>query len=258
LGIGRTCFADLAEFSARFRPEGPALMLGRQEFRLRRGGLLALGYQRALSRHRPGLRAAAMIQADGYAETMFDLLGFPGIEVMDAADYEFDPARGGILHDLNLPVPEALHGRYRFIFDGGTLEHVFNLPQAFANLFHLLAPGGRLFATNPLNGWPGHGMYQFTPELIYAFWKRSAGCRVLTCRATAWRWGSFRRDLADPADTGRRARLRSWRAPFWSAPPGRLMLQYEVEKGSGAGPLVAAQQSDYAARWAGPAAGAQA
>jgi hypothetical protein len=248
MGIGLNCFAGLVEFSSRFTTTERSLMLGRQEFRLKTR-LQTVSYQRALDRFRPGESVATFRQADGYCETMFARLGFSGIEAMDASNYQFDAVRGGILHDLNQPVPEALHGQYGFIFDGGTLEHVFNVPVAFENVFRMLAPGGRLFAINPLNGWPGHGMYQFTAELVYGFWQRMAGCKVLACRAAGWH-GGYRRDIPDPAITGRRTSFWTWTSPLRLVPTGRILLQYEVEKSEGARLDRFAQQSDYAATWA--------
>lgn len=41
---------------------------------------------------------------------------------MDYSDRE-NPTH---VHDLNLPVPDVFHEEYDAIFDGGTLEHIFN------------------------------------------------------------------------------------------------------------------------------------
>jgi hypothetical protein len=142
MGIGRGTFPQLVELVSRFSPDGPSAMLGRQVFNLRgemkrNGARAARPYDRALSAHLPGQSAADLVQDDSFAETMFSALGFAGIETIDISDYE------GATHiwDMNQPVPQDWHGRYSFIFDGGTLEHVFNLPQAFANVLNMLRVG---------------------------------------------------------------------------------------------------------------------
>ena len=48
---------------------------------------------------------------------------------MDASAFE----GANFVHDLNNPIPEELHCKYDAVVDGGTLEHVFNVPVAFAN-----------------------------------------------------------------------------------------------------------------------------
>lgn len=254
MGIGRDTFPQLVELSSRFAPEGPSAMLGRQVFNLggemRRGGARAARvYDRALARHRPGLSAADMVQADAFAETMFGALGFTGIESIDISDYE------GATHvwDMNRPVPQDWHGRYGFIYDGGTLEHVFNIPQAFANVLNMLKAGGRFVGANPFNGFPSHGMYQFSAELVWTYWAHGCGCRMHACRVLGNR-GRFARDLPDPTAEGMRLDLRIGPTFLGRLPARKLMLWYEVEKLPGCAPPEAIQQSDYVTTWSARAA----
>lgn len=249
MAVGPAVLLQLAALSGRWRPDGPSLMFGRQKLR-RVSGLARLQLDRALARHRPGLRLGDLYQPDGYSERMFDRLGFPAIATLDASPYEAPPHGAFLQHDLNQPVPASLHGHYRFVYDGGTLEHVFNVPMALANMFHLLQPGGRIVGLNPLNGWPEHGMYQFTAELVYGFWKRMAGCRVVACRAISATPGWYARDIPDPKETGRRTKYRGAAWPFTRIPPGRILLQYEIEKTAGAELSGVAIQPDYAVAWA--------
>jgi 2-polyprenyl-3-methyl-5-hydroxy-6-metoxy-1,4-benzoquinol methylase len=55
------------------------------------------------------------------------------------------------------------------VFDGGTLEHIFDYPTAIKNCMKMVKPGGHLLLTTPANNWFGHGFYQFSPELFYSF-----------------------------------------------------------------------------------------
>ena len=101
---------------------------------------------------------------------------------------------------------------------------------------------------NPFNGWPGHGLYQFNPELVWSFWKRTCGCKVHDVRAIA-KWpdetGHAQIGFADPADTGRRLRMKN------RLPDGRVYLYYEVEKLPTSEMSDIMLQSDYETKWAG-------
>jgi SAM-dependent methyltransferase len=66
------------------------------------------------------------------------------------------------------PVPEHLKGKFSFVLDGGTLEHVFDYPAAIKNCMEMVRPGGHLLLITPTNNCFGHGFYQFSPELFYS------------------------------------------------------------------------------------------
>lgn len=248
MGVDIACFESLVDMACDFPRGGRSLMLGRQKL-IMKNAWHRRKFEKAARRVFPDFHAKDIVQADRFSERAFAALGYGEIQTMDISDYEFGPQTDGIIHDLNLPVDEALHGQFDFIYDGGTLEHIFNVPMALTNVFNMLKPKGRLFATNPLNGWPTHGMYQFSPELVYTFWSRMAGCKVRSCKAVSLAHGWFSRDIADTQGSEKRVNLRSWRAPLRKAPPMRLCLQYEVEKTAGAVLTAAAQQQDYVARW---------
>lgn len=98
-----------------------------------------------------------------YAEPFFETLGAARVESMDNSDFE----GAQFIHDLNQPLPVEWREQFDVVFDGGTLEHVFNFPTALRNAMELLKPGGRLFIHNCANNLCGHGFYQFSPELFY-------------------------------------------------------------------------------------------
>ena len=77
---------------------------------------------------------AAEIKADGagYAESLFAHLGGERIDSLDASRYE----HATLVHDLNHPLPAGLSAQYSVVFDGGSLEHVFNFPQALKSCMH--------------------------------------------------------------------------------------------------------------------------
>ena len=88
MGVNPNTFVQLAEFSGRYRINAPSLMLGRQKFRLGRYASRRR-MKRARDLYRPGVQLDDLFQADGYAERMFEGLGFPGMETLDASDWEF-------------------------------------------------------------------------------------------------------------------------------------------------------------------------
>ncbi|WP_159808271.1 hypothetical protein [Litoreibacter roseus] len=213
-------------------------MLGRQSFRIERQ--FARRYDAALRRAGLEKRRFGLVQDDGFSEKLFAELGLGEIETMDYASFE-GPS---IEQDLNQPVPESLYNQFGFIFDGGTIEHVFNVPQALENVFHMLKPGGRFVSANGMNGWVGHGMYQFSPELVWTFWKRKCHANVHMCAGIHKIPGrADPLNFPDAAETGRRLKLKG------KIPTGRMYLYYEVEKTDETLSSGSVLQSDYERFW---------
>lgn len=98
-----------------------------------------------------------------YADEFFTGLGAQSLDVLDASSYE----GADLTHDLNSPLPAALPKKWSCVIDGGTLEHVFNFPEAIKTCIQLVEQGGHLILITPWNNWAGHGFYQFSPELFY-------------------------------------------------------------------------------------------
>jgi hypothetical protein len=98
-----------------------------------------------------------------YAEPLFQMLGAKSVQSIDASDYE----GATIVHDLNMPLPEHVKGRFDLVDDGGTLEHVFNFPMALKNCMEAVKVGGHLLINTVANNFLGHGFYQLSPELFY-------------------------------------------------------------------------------------------
>ncbi len=173
-----------------------------------------------------------------YADDLFTALGAGAVEVMDFSDYE--GAR--LLHDLNQPVPPEWHGAFDVVVDGGTLEHVFNVPVALRNVMEMLKPGGRFLSATIPNNWCGHGFYQFSPELFFRVFSPENGFRVeglYMAELDGSRWWAVR----DPASARQRVELVNDR-------PMYLLVQAvreAVVPVFGRTP----QQSDYVAAWSG-------
>lgn len=241
MGVDIEIFGRLVELSTRFKAKGRTLMLGRQKFIP--GDRFAWRYEKILTDHGLDVKLSALVQDDGYADTLFRKLGFGKIEAMDFSPYE----GADVIHDLNDPAPKTLEKTFDFIFDGGTIEHVFNVPVALESMFRMLKIGGRFVSVNGLSGWQGHGMYQFNPELVWSFWRRNCGCEVHGCHGIQKHPRGIGKQVTftDPADRG--ARLPLGRI----VPEGRVYLYYEVERLKTSAPKGRVLQSDYEISWQG-------
>ena len=105
----------------------------------------------------------------GVADPMYETLAFLrrlGVEpeVTDVV------AQHGVerIVDLNEPLPADLARRFDLVVDTGTLEHCFNVGQAFRNACEALAQGGVLVHAAPLNR-PNHGFWNFSPTVYPDF-----------------------------------------------------------------------------------------
>src|SRR5205823_187017 len=70
-----------------------------------------------------------LAEAGGYAEPFLRALGAEEVCSLDASSYE----QASEVVDFNAPAPDRLKNRFTAVLDGGTLEHVFNFPQAVRN-----------------------------------------------------------------------------------------------------------------------------
>jgi SAM-dependent methyltransferase len=98
--------------------------------------------------------------------TLFSALGFQTVDSLDFVGNETP----SIVHDLNQPVPAEFCGRWSVIYDGGTLEHVFDIAAAFRNIHRMLKPGGIAIHENPTNHFVDHGMWQVNPTAVVDFY----------------------------------------------------------------------------------------
>ena len=96
----------------------------------------------------------------------FRMLGCVQVAALDYSDAE----GAELIWDLNEPVPAAFEKRFDLVLDGGTLEHVFNTRQAFANVARMVKPGGRVVHMSPTCNYVNHGFYQFSPTLFFDYY----------------------------------------------------------------------------------------
>jgi hypothetical protein len=96
--------------------------------------------------------------------SVLQALGFERNHVLDVSAYE----NADISVNLNFPYDSD--NKYDFIVDNGTLEHCFNVGQAFFNIKHMCSVGGVIFHNNPAN-WVGHGFWNMSPCVYFDFYR---------------------------------------------------------------------------------------
>lgn len=101
----------------------------------------------------------------GYYELCYSLFN-------DVTNFDIEEVTGTeTIHDLNTPIPEKYHNSYDLVIDGGTLEHIFNIPVCLESLSKLLRLNGVIYHINPRNDMPDHGLYQFSPDFYFSYYK---------------------------------------------------------------------------------------
>jgi SAM-dependent methyltransferase len=184
---------------------------------------------------------AALPRSAQFAEPVFAALGAREVLSLDASAYQ----AASLVHDMNQPLPDSMKQGFDVVFDGGSIEHVFNFPVAIRNCMELLKPGGSLIIHTAANNCMGHGFYQFSPELFYRVFSPDNGFEVV--RMVVHGSGPFGSwyDVADPAVIRSRVELISFM-------PTQLLLHVRRSR---VVPIFARapQQSDYVTEWDRPA-----
>lgn len=129
-----------------------------------------------LSRNGVGFSAEDTVNGgDGHTEKLFLMLGAKTVDTLDYSRYE----NCTIVHDMNLPIDKSYHGKFDFIFDSGTIEHIFDVKTVVENIKAMLKVGGAASITTNCNGFLGHGFYQFSPEFFRTLFSSEAGFKIL-------------------------------------------------------------------------------
>jgi SAM-dependent methyltransferase len=212
---------------------GEMLTIGRQHLNvypakmvhiLRKHGLPWEGYREAAGKSE-------------FGEPCLRAIGATHIYSIDASDFE----GADFVHDLNKPLPRELANRFDTVFDGGTLEHVFNFPVAIRNCMEMLRVGGHFFMHTCANNLCGHGFYQFSPELFYRIFSEQNGFAVE--RVILHRIGPYNRWYEVPDPNSIRSRIE-----LITFTPIQMMVQARKTKAVEVF-ASAPQQSDYTVLW---------
>ena len=110
----------------------------------------------------------------------FAALGIEELVSLDVSDYE----GADVIFDLNGPeLPASLSRRFGVVLNIGTLEHVFHVPNALANITRMLRDEGVALHILPTSNAVDHGFYQFGPTLMFDYYA-AAGFEMLEAAAT--------------------------------------------------------------------------
>lgn len=167
----------------------------------------------------------------------FEYLGAESVVEIDASSYE----GAQVIHDMNNPLPDSLAGKFDCVFDGGTLEHIYNFPQAVENIFRMLKKNGTFISSTIANNIMGHGFYQFSPELFYRVFAEKNGWNtktVMLCEHQLSPPRFWRVD--DPMKVGSRLEVQN---------SSQLYLMIITQKIRNELIFQTPQQSDYASVW---------
>jgi SAM-dependent methyltransferase len=172
-----------------------------------------------------------------FADDLLKTMGATEVESLDASTYEGATR----LHDLNQPVPRDWHEQFDLVFDGGTLEHVFNVGTALKSCMQMVKPRGRFVSVTVPNNWCGHGFYQFSPELFFRALSPENGFSIVEIYFAEVD-GSRYYHVTDPAVVKSRVQL-------WTSEPLFLLVHAQRNAVRDVFATVP-QQSDYVSDWA--------
>jgi len=171
-----------------------------------------------------------------YCEPLLNQLGAELIESFDYSNYE----NATVLHDMNMPIPEQFKNKYSLLIDGGTTEHIFNIPIAYKNIMDMVKIGGYVVSMVPANNLCGHGFYQFSPEFFYSLFQIKNGFEIKAIAYSCDDFGGMGNyalwAIPNPLELGRRVLINT----------SKDTLIYCCTKKISAVPeLLTLQQSDY-------------
>ena len=199
--------------------------------------------QRVFAAQGIALGATDFVKDNPFGERFYTLLGAKEIVSIDYSSYE----QATLIHDLNRPIPDDWRESATAVHDGGVLEHVFHVTQAFKNCMELVRVGGHFIQVNAANNYLGHGFWQFSPELLFRIFAPANGFEIETVLMHEVTPNGAWYRVTDPDKMRTRVELCNSR-PTYILTIAKRIARTEI---FATPPL----QSDYAPMWAGSAHG---
>ncbi|QOZ70619.1 methyltransferase domain-containing protein [Bradyrhizobium arachidis] len=158
MGLALNVAVLLREWLLAREANGPVLTLGVMDV-----GFTERTFKSAIGKLSLWPRSDVQMTAQAYFETCgMSELSSMDVSRYEGADFEFD------LNNEDLPT--ELVGRFGVVLNGGTLEHVFHVPNALTNITRMLKPGGLAIHILPMSNCIDHGFYQFSPTLMLDYY----------------------------------------------------------------------------------------
>jgi len=167
----------VASMHSRYRFEGPVCSLGNQDIWASRNDIKQCLDDVGCTYHEPAnilghssrtfamsAELARIARDFVHARTLFEAFGIREYLDLD----KFDSDNPALRHDFNNPVPPELENRFGLVFDGGTIEHIFDVRQVMANITKMLRPQGCVVHICSFG--IDHGFYAFSPGFFFDFY----------------------------------------------------------------------------------------
>ena len=119
----------------------------------------------------------AVFKLHSIKATYLDNRGWVGKELVGDLNEDINRQHGTVFENELCPWDHTLYEKFDVVLDPGTLEHCFNIAQAFVNVRNLCRPKGHIIHINPANI-PNHGFYSISPT-AYFDWYAWHGDHVL-------------------------------------------------------------------------------
>ena len=164
------------------RPQLPAsariLCLGYPDFLVSKEDLVQAGVCRVEEQMPLAVDADAIARWHGWKGPIFDTATVFGRLGITPTFIDIHPSRGiEQIIDLNLELPAEMRGIFDLVLDGGTLEHCFNIGQAFMNVASAVREGGYIVHSNPMSCF-NHGFWNLSATSYQDFYTQN-GFEVL-------------------------------------------------------------------------------
>jgi SAM-dependent methyltransferase len=142
-------------------------------------GKAPLGATATIGRQHLDVDKGQILEATGESEeadfgSFCELLLMTRFDASEVISFDYSDYEGAsVLCDLNVPMSHER--QFDSVLDLGTTEHIFNVAQALTNIIGLCRVGGQILHVVPGNNFPGHGFWQFSPELFFSLYSERNG-----------------------------------------------------------------------------------
>lgn len=117
--------------------------------------------------------AEAVAKWHGWKDPVFDTNAIFGRLEFEPTYVDIHPSRGvEQIIDLNTPLPVSMREAFDIVLDGGTIEHCFNIGQAFVNVALAVRKGGFVVHSNPMSCF-NHGFWNISATTYHDFYTQN-------------------------------------------------------------------------------------
>ena len=163
MAIASSAAELLFKINKKIKFHGHLLQIGNQNILFSNKKLLKL-----IKKYRINIKTEK-IENEISSEFFFKLFNFSNVQSIDKNKYE----NASIIKDLNYKINKKFYNKFDAIYDGGSLEHVFNPSEALFNITRMLKKNGYVMHLTPCNNYMDHGFYSISPTLYKDFYAQN-------------------------------------------------------------------------------------